>query len=94
MAKNEELLILLSYCNRISYLSFPLSDYLNCLHNLHKPGIFNFYFILSQGLNAYHGLAALGEALGDDVLKATGQITLATETRSVREYFHVREHNR
>jgi len=48
----------------------------------------------TEGINAYHGLAALGQALGHRGLQATGQLMLATEIRSVREYFHVRPHNR
>ncbi|XP_033747949.1 endo-1,3(4)-beta-glucanase 1-like [Pecten maximus] len=47
----------------------------------------------SEALNCYHGLAALGDAYNDDVLKKTGQVTLATEIESVKEYFHVRNHN-
>ncbi|OWF42274.1 Endo-1,3(4)-beta-glucanase 1 [Mizuhopecten yessoensis] len=47
----------------------------------------------SEGLNCYHGLAALGDAYNDDIMKKTGQVTLATEIESVREYFHVRNHN-
>ncbi|XP_066271208.1 uncharacterized protein [Branchiostoma lanceolatum] len=48
----------------------------------------------TEAINCYHGLAALGEALGDDVMKQVGQITLATEIRSVRHYWHVRNYNR
>ncbi|XP_077988193.1 uncharacterized protein LOC144442692 [Glandiceps talaboti] len=48
----------------------------------------------TEAINCYHGLAALGEALKDDTMKHIGQLTLATEIRSVREYWHVRSHNR
>ncbi|KAJ8312300.1 hypothetical protein KUTeg_009673 [Tegillarca granosa] len=44
----------------------------------------------SEALNCYHALAALGDAYNDDVLKHTGQ---AMEITSVREYWHVRDHN-
>ncbi|KAK3084979.1 hypothetical protein FSP39_022319 [Pinctada imbricata] len=44
-------------------------------------------------LNCYHALAALGDAYGDPILRATGQVMLAMETASVREYWHVRDHN-
>jgi len=48
----------------------------------------------TEAINCYHGLAALGLALGDNVMKSVGQIMLATEIRSVREYYHVRTNNR
>ncbi|KAI8483573.1 hypothetical protein Bbelb_386660, partial [Branchiostoma belcheri] len=48
----------------------------------------------TEAINCYHGLAALGEALGDDTMKHVGQLTLATEIRSVRHYWHVRNYNR
>ncbi|GFO20907.1 endo-1,3(4)-beta-glucanase 1 [Plakobranchus ocellatus] len=48
----------------------------------------------SEGINCYHGLAALGEAFGDKNMKQTGQILLAMEIHSVREYWQVRAHNR
>ncbi|XP_060068686.1 uncharacterized protein LOC132548810 [Ylistrum balloti] len=47
----------------------------------------------SEALNCYHGLAALGEAYNDDIVKKTGQVTLAMEIESVKEYFQVRNHN-
>ena len=46
-----------------------------------------------QALNCYHGLAALGDAFNDPILRATGQVMLAMETASVREYWQVRDHN-
>ncbi|ESP04325.1 hypothetical protein LOTGIDRAFT_237425 [Lottia gigantea] len=48
----------------------------------------------SESINCYHGLASLGEAFGDKNMKHTGQILLATEILSVREYWQVRQHNR
>ncbi|XP_052801838.1 uncharacterized protein LOC128232367 [Mya arenaria] len=48
----------------------------------------------SEGLNCYHGVAALGEALNDKRLQHVGQVMLAMELMSVREYWQVREHNR
>ncbi|CAL1545785.1 unnamed protein product [Lymnaea stagnalis] len=48
----------------------------------------------SEGINCYHGLAALGDAFNDQNLKQTGQILLALEVASVREYWQVRNHNR
>ncbi|XP_065934126.1 uncharacterized protein [Magallana gigas] len=47
----------------------------------------------SESLNCYHGLAALGDALNDPILRGTGQVMLALEIASVREYYHVRDHN-
>lgn len=47
----------------------------------------------SEALNCYHGLAALGDAYNDDILRKTGQVTLAMEIESVKEYFQVRNHN-
>ncbi|XP_071178751.1 uncharacterized protein [Mytilus edulis] len=47
----------------------------------------------SEGLNCYHALAALGDAYKDSRLKHTGQVLLAMEIASVREYWHVRDHN-
>jgi len=47
-----------------------------------------------KAINCYHGLAALGLALGDPVMTKVGQLMLATEIRSVREYYHVRSYNR
>ena len=46
-----------------------------------------------QAIAAYHGVAALGLALGDVSMQRIGQLMLATEIRSVREYYHVRAHN-
>ena len=51
------------------------------------------YFYYFQAIACYHGLAALGWALGDDTMRHIGQITLATEIRSVRHYWHVRSYN-
>ncbi|XP_055868540.1 uncharacterized protein LOC106053486 [Biomphalaria glabrata] len=48
----------------------------------------------SEGINCYHGLAALGDAFNDDNMRQTGQILLALEVASVREYWQVRSHNR
>ncbi|KAH3888810.1 hypothetical protein DPMN_012848 [Dreissena polymorpha] len=48
----------------------------------------------SEGINCYHGVAALGEALNDKRLQHTGQVLLAMEILSVREYWQVRAHNR
>ncbi|XP_062571613.1 uncharacterized protein LOC134233642 isoform X1 [Saccostrea cucullata] len=47
----------------------------------------------SESLNCYHALAALGDALDDPILRGTGQVMLALEIASVREYYHVRDHN-
>lgn len=44
-------------------------------------------------MNCYHALAALGDAYKDSRLKHTGQVLLAMEIASVREYWHVRDHN-
>jgi hypothetical protein len=41
----------------------------------------------------YPALAALGDAFNDPHLKHTGQVLLAMEIASVREYWHVRDHN-
>lgn len=49
---------------------------------------------LLQSLNCYHGVAALGEAFGDQRLQHSGQVMLAMELLSVREYWQVRQHNR
>ncbi|XP_071488268.1 uncharacterized protein [Diadema antillarum] len=48
----------------------------------------------SEGITCYHALAALGHALNDPVLQGTGQLMTATEIRSTRHYWHVREDNR
>ncbi|RUS74245.1 hypothetical protein EGW08_017983 [Elysia chlorotica] len=48
----------------------------------------------SEGINCYHALAALGGAFGDDNMRQTGQILLAMEIHSVREYWQVRAHNK
>ncbi|XP_050419050.2 uncharacterized protein LOC126832341 [Patella vulgata] len=48
----------------------------------------------SESINCYHGLAALGDAFGDQQLRHVGQIMLASEILSVREYWQVRQHNR
>jgi len=48
----------------------------------------------TEAIACYHGVAALGLALGDEIMEQTGQLMLATEIRSVREYYHVRDHNR
>ncbi|XP_038058080.1 uncharacterized protein LOC119729546 [Patiria miniata] len=47
----------------------------------------------SEAINGYHALAALGEALGHSALRAIGQLTLATEIRATRHYWHVRPYN-
>ena len=46
-----------------------------------------------QAINCYHGLAALGLALDNDTMTQVGRLMLATEIRSVREYYHLRAHN-
>ncbi|XP_048238379.1 uncharacterized protein LOC124110988 [Haliotis rufescens] len=48
----------------------------------------------SEGINCYHGLSALGDAFNDANLKHSGQVLLAMELLSVREYWQVRQHNR
>jgi len=48
----------------------------------------------TEAINCYHGLAALGQALGDTTMQQVGQLMLATEIRSVRHYYHVRSYNR
>ncbi|XP_045173463.2 uncharacterized protein LOC123535015 [Mercenaria mercenaria] len=48
----------------------------------------------SESLNCYHGVAALGEAFNDKNLQHVGQVMLAMELLSVREYWQVRKHNR
>ncbi|XP_060605019.1 uncharacterized protein LOC132757683 [Ruditapes philippinarum] len=48
----------------------------------------------SESLNCYHGVAALGEAFNDKSLQHAGQVMLAMELLSVREYWQVRQHNR
>ena len=48
----------------------------------------------AQAINCYHALAALGDTLNDPTLKGIGQITLATEIRAVRNYWHVRPDNK
>ncbi|BFZ06759.1 hypothetical protein BsWGS_09798 [Bradybaena similaris] len=48
----------------------------------------------SEGINCYHGIAGLGDAFNDQNLKQTGQVLLAMEIQSVREYWQVRNHNR
>ena len=47
------------------------------------------YFLYCQSINCYHGLAALGDAFGDPYLKHAGQLHLAMEIASVREYWQV-----
>ena len=107
--KRIQILSLRCYdCFKLLALLYPCgtqyesSSVLSLLHQCLCYGRYALLYLISfhpflyclQSLNAYHGLAALGEALNDPVLQATGQITLATEIRSVREYFHVRENNR
>ncbi|XP_025097413.1 uncharacterized protein LOC112565819 [Pomacea canaliculata] len=48
----------------------------------------------SESINCYHALAALGDAFNDPYLKHAGQLHLAMEIASVREYWQVRAHNR
>jgi endo-1,3(4)-beta-glucanase len=47
----------------------------------------------TEAIMCYHGLAALGLALGDATMQSVGQLMLAVEIRSVREYYHVRANN-
>ena len=44
----------------------------------------------SEAIAAYHGVAALGFAMNDEVLEGFGRLLLATEIHSVRQYYHVR----
>ena len=59
----------------------------------HHSNKYPFHFF-AQAINCYHALAALGDTLNDPTLKGIGQITLATEIRAVRNYWHVRPDNR
>ena len=43
-----------------------------------------------QAINCYHALAALGDAMNIDNMKQLGQIWLAMEITSVKQYYHVR----
>lgn len=53
-----------------------------------------FFFKYFQSINCYHGVAALGHAFNDKQLQYSGQVLLAMELLSVREYWQVRRHNR
>ena len=55
-----------------------------CKMDLIRPCGFCF-----QSINCYHALAALGDAFGDPYLKHAGQLHLAMEIASVREYWQV-----
>ncbi len=61
----------------------------------HPPHVNNIIvlYIRKQSLACYHGVAALGHALGDPVIELTGQAMLATELHSVRSYYTVRDDN-